>query len=166
MGVPAPGQKDLIQAFWLDYQRACNVQVPGFAAVALGHSRELADELAELIVAGIKRAHATLERDFTADNDALPQPGDHLVVLDGRGRPRAIVRNTHVERRHFDEIDDAFTFEAGEGDLTLRFWLTAHRQDFAERAEREGFQVGERAVLVLEYFERVWPQDEPAAAPR
>ena len=35
--------------------------------------------------------------------------------------------------------------------------LTAHRQDFAERAEREGFQVGERAVLILEYFERVWP---------
>jgi uncharacterized protein YhfF len=154
----APGQKDLIQAFWLDYQRECKVQVPGFAASALGHSRALADELAELIVAGIKRAHATLEHDFTADNDALPQPGDHLVVLDGRGRPRAIVRNRHVERRHFDEIDDAFAFEAGEGDLTLRWWLTAHRQDFAERAEREGFQVGERAVLVLEYFECVWPQ--------
>jgi uncharacterized protein YhfF len=153
----APGQKDLIQAFWLDYQRACNVQVPGFAATVLGHSHALADELAWLIETGVKRAHATLERDFTTDGDALPQPGDHLVVLDGRGRPRAIVRNTHVERRHFDEIDDAFAFEAGEGDLTLRFWLTAHRQDFAERAEREGFQVGERAVLVLEYFERVWP---------
>jgi uncharacterized protein YhfF len=166
MGAPALGQKDSIQAFWLDYQRACKVQVPGFAAAVLGHRRALADELAELIVAGIKRAHATLERDFTAGNDALPQPGDHLVVLDGRGGPRAIVRNHHVERRHFDEIDDAFAFEAGEGDLTLRFWLTAHRQDFAERAEREGFQVGERVVLILEYFERVWPQDAPIAAAR
>ena len=165
MSVPASGQKDLIQAFWLDYQRTCKVQVPGFAASALGHNRVLADELAELIVAGIKRAHATLEHDFTVDKDVLPQPGDHLVVLDGRGRPRAIVRNSHVERRHFDEIDDAFAFEAGEGDLTLRWWLTAHRQDFAERAEHEGFQVGERAVLVLEYFERVWPQDEAPSAP-
>ena len=157
MSTPAPGQKDLIQSFWLDYQRHCNVSVAGFAATTLGHSRAVADQLAELIVAGVKRAQATLEHDFTADNDALPQPGDHLVVLDGRGRPRAIVRNSHVERRHFDEIDDAFAFEAGEGDLTLRWWLTAHRQDFAERAEREGFQVGERAVLILEYFERVWP---------
>ena len=157
MSTPAPGQKDLIQAFWLDYQRQCNVSVAGFAATTLGHSRAVADQLAELIVAGVKRAQATLEHDFTADNDALPQPGDHLVVLDGRGRPRAIVRNSHVERRHFDEIDDAFAFEAGEGDLTLRWWLTAHRQDFAERAEREGFQVGERVVLILEYFERVWP---------
>jgi uncharacterized protein YhfF len=158
----APGRRELIEAFWLDYQRACKVEVPGFAATALGHSRALADQLAELIVEGIKRAHATLEHDFKVDNDGLPQPGDHLVVLDGRGRPRAIVRNTHVERRHFDEIDDAFAFEAGEGDLTLRWWLTAHRQDFAERAEREGFQVGERAVLVLEYFERVWPHDAVA----
>jgi uncharacterized protein YhfF len=157
MGAPAPGQKELIEPFWLEYQRSCNVKVPGFAAGPLGHTRALADELAELVLGGIKRAHATLERDFTAAGDSLPAPGDHLVVLDGRGRPRAIVRNSHVERRHFDEIDDAFAFEAGEGDLTLRWWLTAHRQDFAERAEREGFQVGERAVLVLEYFERVWP---------
>ena len=157
MTSPAPGQKDLIEKFWLDYQGQCKVEVPGFAASALGHSRALADELAELIEAGIKRAHATLEHDFTVDGDPLPQPGDHLVVLDGRGRPRAIVRNSHVERRHFDEIDDAFAFEAGEGDLTLRWWLTAHRQDFAERAQREGFQVGERAVLILEYFELVWP---------
>ena len=163
MAEPAPGQKELIEAFWLDYQRTCKIAVAGFSATSLGHSRVVADELAELIVDGIKRAHATLEHDFTVDNEALPQPGDHLVVLDGRGRPRAIVRNGHVERRHFDEIDDAFAFEAGEGDLTLRWWLTAHRQEFAERAEREGFQVGERVLLILEYFERVWPQD-PADA--
>ena len=51
----------------------------------------------------------------------------------------------------------------GEGGLVqarARQALTAHRQDFAERAERaerEDFQVGERVVLILEYFERVWP---------
>ena len=161
MREPAPGQSALIEAFWLDYQRTCNVKVPGFSATALGPSRTVADELVGLILSGVKRAQASLERDFSAADDSLPQPGDHLVVLDGRGRPRAIVRNSHVERRHFDEIDDAFAFEAGEGDLSLRWWLTAHRQDFAERAEREGFQVGERVVLILEYFERVWPQDAP-----
>ena len=97
MTSPAPGQKDLIEKFWLDYQGQCKVEVPGFAASALGHSRALADELAELIAAGIKRAHATLKHDFTVDGDPLPQPGDHLVVLDGRGRPRAI-GNTKDEK--------------------------------------------------------------------
>lgn len=155
---PLPGRRDQIQAFWLDYQKACQVQVEGFSATAFGHTRAVADELAALVAEGHKRAHATLERDFETDGDELPRPGEHVVILDGRGSPRAIVRLTHVERRHFNDIDDEFAFECGEGDRTLAWWLTAYRQDFAERAEVLGFQVSERAVLILEHFERVWPQ--------
>jgi len=158
---PSPGRAQDIEPFWLDYQRACSVKVEGFSASALGHTAALADELADLILAGVKRAHATLLRDFQKDLEPLPQIGDHLVVLDGAGQPQAIVRCTHVELRRFNEIDDAFAFDAGEGDLTLRWWLTAHRQDFAERAEQEGFDVDEKVELVLEYFERVWPPAEP-----
>ena len=157
MTAPLPGRAEDIEPFWLAYQRARDVKVEGFSASALGDTRLLADERAELVLAGIKRAHATLHRDFQKDLDPLPQIGDHLVVLDGAGAPRAIVRCTHVELRHFNQIDDAFAFDAGEGDLTLRWWLTAHRQDFSERAEREGFEVDERVELVLEWFEVVWP---------
>jgi uncharacterized protein YhfF len=157
MPEPLPGRAADIEALWLNYQRACSVKVEGFSASALGHRRELADTLAELVLAGVKRAHATLLRDFEKDVEPLPQPGEHLVVLDGNGSARAIVRCTHVEKRLFNQIDDTFAFEAGEGDLTLRWWLTAHRQDFAERGEAEGFEVSERVELVLEYFELVWP---------
>ena len=158
MSAPLPGQASDIEPFWLAYQRACGVKVEGFSASALGHSRELADTLAELVLSGVKRAHASLLRDFEKELDPLPKPGGHLVVLDGDGRARAIMRTSHVEKRLFNQIDDAFAFEAGEGDLTLRWWLTAHRQDFAERGEAEGFEVSERLELVLEYFERVWPR--------
>jgi uncharacterized protein YhfF len=157
MSEPLPGRAADIEALWLAYQRERKVKVEGFSASALGHHRDLADTLAELILSGVKRAHATLLRDFEKDLEPLPQPGEHLVVLDGDGTARAIVRTTHVEKRLFNQIDDAFAFEAGEGDLTLRWWLTAHRQDFAERGEAEGFEVGERTELVLEYFELVWP---------
>ena len=155
---PLPGRRDEIEAFWLAYQKACQVNVEGFSATAYGHTRVVADDLAALVAEGHKRAHASLERDFEAEGDALPRPGEHVVVLDGRGTPRAIVRLTHVERRYFNEIDDEFAFECGEGDRTLAWWLVAYRQEFAERAETQGFQVGERAVLILEYFELVWPQ--------
>jgi uncharacterized protein YhfF len=158
MTAPLPGRRDEIEAFWLEYQRACSVQVEGFSATAYGHARAVADELAALIAAGDKRAHASLDRDFEVEGDALPRPGEHIVVLDGRGTPQAIVRLKHVERRHFNEVDDEFAFECGEGDRTLAWWLVAYRQEFAERAEAQGFQVGERAVLILEYFELVWPQ--------
>jgi uncharacterized protein YhfF len=163
---PQPGSRAQIEPFWLAYQHACQVKVEGFSASAFGRTAALADELAELVLAGVKRAHATLRRDFERDLEPLPQPGEHLVVLDGRGQPRAIVCNSHVELRRFGEIDDAFAFDAGEGDMTLRWWLTAHRQEFAERAEAEGFAADEQLVLVLEYFERVWPPLEaPAQQP-
>jgi len=155
---PLPGKRDAIQRFWLDYQKACSPQVEGFTATAFGHTRAVADELASLIAEGHKRAHATLERDFEAEGDDLPRPGDHVVVLDGSGTPRAIVRTRHVERRYFADIDDEFAFECGEGDRTLAWWLVAYRQEFAERAEAQGFQVGEKAVLILEHFDLVWPQ--------
>ena len=161
---PARGDVAAIEAFWLAYQRACAVKVEGFSASALGHTAALADELASLVRGRIKRAHASLLRDFQQSLEPLPQPGEHLVVLDGRGQPQAIVRNHHVEKRHFNEIDAEFAFEAGEGDLSLQWWLIAHRQDFAEQAEREGFEVDERLPLVLEYFDCVWPPlPEPTA---
>ena len=158
---PLPGRSAEIEAFWLAYQRERGVKVEGFAATALGHTRALADTLAELVAGGVKRAHASLLRDFEKDLEPLPQPGEHVVVLDGDGLPRAIVRNTHVEKRLFNQIDDQFAFDAGEGDLSLRWWLNAHRQDYAERAETEGFEVDERVPLVLEYFELVWPPVAP-----
>ena len=154
---PQAGRAQDIEPFWLAYQKACSVKVEGFAAAALGDTRALADAHAELIVSGVKRAHASLLREFEKNLEPLPRIGDNLVVLDGAGQPRAIVRNTHVELRHFNEVDDSFAFEAGEGDLSLRWWLTAHRQEFAEQAEREGFEVDERVELVLEHFELVWP---------
>jgi len=156
---PASGRADLIEPFWLDYQRACAVSVPGFVAAALAATRRDCDSLAELVQAGAKRAHATLRRDFDEAGDPLPQPGDHVVVLDGAGAPRAIVRNRRVELCRFADVDADFASEAGEGDGSLRWWLLAHRQEFAERAEREGFEIDEGEVLVLEYFDCVWPAD-------
>lgn len=161
---PAPGQVAAIEAFWLEYQRACDICVEGFSATALGPTAQVANEIAELMARGIKRAHASLLRDFQQSLEALPQPGDHIVILDGMGLPRAIVKTRHVEKRLFTDIDDEFAFDSGEGDLSLRWWLSAYRQQFAEQAEREGFEAGEQLELVLEYFELVWPRQPPTQA--
>jgi uncharacterized protein YhfF len=145
----------------MDFQRQMNPGVGEFSATALSTTRVVADELAELVTQGVKCAHATLERDFVMDGDTPPAPGDLIVILDGAGAPRAVVRIKHVEKRHFEDIDDEFAFECGEGDRTLAWWLVAYRQTFSERAVELGYQITEKAVLILEQFECIWPPVHP-----
>ena len=85
MSEPLAGKKEQIEAFWLEYQRACQVQVPGFSATAFGHTRALADEVAALIRSGDKRAHATLERDFVLK--AIPAPTAGAVTATPASAP-------------------------------------------------------------------------------
>jgi uncharacterized protein YhfF len=38
-----------------------------------------------------------------------------MVILDGHGTPRAVIRTIELTMRRFDEIDEAFAFEGGRG---------------------------------------------------
>ena len=58
--------------------------------------RRMATELAELVVAGTKRATAGLVRQFGPDGEAPPILGGHVVLLDGAEQPRAIWRTTEI----------------------------------------------------------------------
>jgi uncharacterized protein YhfF len=49
----------------------------------------MATELADLVIAGIKRATASLARDYGAGREPMPKPGDFVMMLDGDGRPRS-----------------------------------------------------------------------------
>ena len=92
---------------------------------AFGDSPDLADKLLELVVKGIKTATCS-----TVDEPNTPTPGEHWVVLDGRGEPRCITETTEVTYRRFNEVDAAFAYDEGEGDRSLTYWRSAHRAYF------------------------------------
>lgn len=92
---------------------------------AFGDSPALADELVELVVMGIKTATCSTE-----DEPNTSAPGERWVVLDGRGEPRCVIETIEVTYRRFNEIDDAFAFEEGEGDRSLTYWRDAHQSYF------------------------------------
>ena len=75
-----------------------------YQAWAFGDSPEMADELAELVIDGPKRATAGLVVEYEADGDPVPQAGDHSVILDGAGRPVAVIRATEVRVVPFAEV--------------------------------------------------------------
>jgi uncharacterized protein YhfF len=56
--------------------------------------------------------------------------GKLMVVLDGQGVPKAVLKTTELTKRRFDEVDQAFAYDEGEGDRTLQYWREAHTRYF------------------------------------
>jgi uncharacterized protein YhfF len=113
----------------------------------------MATELAHLVVAGIKRAAASLACDYGEGREPIPRPGDFVIMLDGQKRPRFIWRTTEVTIKPLSQVEGAFAWDEGEGDRTRNWWLDAHRRYFARQASRERFELDDDILAVFERFE-------------
>jgi uncharacterized protein YhfF len=95
---------------------------------AFGDTPALADELLGLVLAGRKTATCGALRQF--DAEPMPAVGRRDVVLDGQGRPAAVIETVEVVNCRFDEVDAAFAGEEGEGDGSLESWRRDHETYF------------------------------------
>lgn len=87
----------------------------------------------------------------------MARVGGHVVVLDGRDRPRAIWRSKTVDVKPLDQVDEAFAWDEGEGARTREDWLAMHVRYFTRRAKTEGFAFVPSLPTVFERFTLVWP---------
>ena len=126
---------------------------------SFGDSPKIATELAGLVIAGIKRATASLAREYGEGREPIPRPGDFVIMLDCEERPRFIWRTTEVTIKPLSQVDEAFAWDEGEGDRTKERWLDAHRRYFARQAVREGLEIDDEILTVFERFQVVWPLD-------
>ena len=146
-------------AFWQAFRRHAGLDHDSYVVGSFGDSPEMATELADPVIAGIKRATASLARDFGDGREAMPKPGDFVMMLDGEGRLRFIWRTTEVTIKPLSQVDEAFAWDEGEGDRSRKWWLDAHRRYFSRQARREGFEFDNDILTVFERFEVVWPLD-------
>jgi uncharacterized protein YhfF len=112
---------------------------------AFGDGPDLADELLELVIKGIKTATCSTE-----DEPNTSASGERWVVLDGSGEPRCVIESTEVTYRRFHEIDAAFAHDEGEGDRSLAHWRSAHRAYFGRLG-----RFSEDMMLMCERFRLV-----------
>ncbi len=147
----------ITEEFWREYRNAAGLDHDTYDVVTFGDGPWMATELAELTVAGIKRATAGLVRQFVPDGEAPPIQGGFVVLLDGTGRPRAIWRTTEVRIGPLNSVDERFARDEGEGERTREWWLAAHRRFFGRMAERQGFHMHDEIETVFERFTVVWP---------
>ena len=125
---------------------------------SFGDGPALADMLAALVLEGRKRATC-----WAASEGLLTEVGKRTVMLDGSGRPRAVLETVELTLRRFGEVDAAFAHDEGEGDRTLDAWRQAHRAYFGRRG-----QFAEDMLLWCERFrvvERIAGPDDGGDGP-
>jgi uncharacterized protein YhfF len=93
---------------------------------SFGDGPDLANRLLELVLSGTKSATCW------AESEGLPstEVGKLMVVLDGQGIPKAVLKTIELTKRRFNEVDDAFAYDEGEGDRSLEYWREAHKRYF------------------------------------
>lgn len=147
-----------VELFW---ERACEaLGITGIEAPApwqFGVGKQMGDELASLVCAGVKTATCYL----VDPNETTPQVGELDIVLNGSGDPVAVLKTTSVELVPFGEVDAEFAASEGEGDLSLEYWREEHLRFWAEE---EGVQVTTDTPIQCERFEVVY--QEGVAEPR
>ncbi len=117
----------------------------GLRSFAFGDGPELADELLDLVMKGVKTATCSTE-----DEPNTSTAGERWIVLDGSGEPRCVIESTEVSYRRYNEVDAAFAYEEGEGDRSLAYWRAAHRNYFGRLG-----RFSEDMMLMCERFRLV-----------
>jgi uncharacterized protein YhfF len=134
-------------------QRGAPVEASPF-----GDHPALADELGQLIVAGVKTATCSAVWALEAEGAPFPAVGLLTIVLDGRGEPLCVIETTEVEIRPFNEVDAQFAYEEGEDERTLAAWRREHWRYFSRTLPKGyGLEPSEAMPLVCERFRRVYP---------
>ena len=124
-------------------------------AWSFGATPAMADELLELVLEGRKSATASALWDYAAQEESVPQVGDLSIILDGGGRPRALIVTTRVRVIPFEDVDAEHAAAEGEGDRSLAHWREVHERFFTEHADHDrGFSTD--MPVVCEDFEVVF----------
>jgi uncharacterized protein YhfF/GrpB-like predicted nucleotidyltransferase (UPF0157 family) len=157
--VPAP-----LSAFWNRFVAATGGADESrfYESFYFSDSEAVADELADLVVRGTKRATAASLWSHDDEAKPLPRPGDLRIVTDWAGEPRCIIETKSVEIVPFCDVSAEFAATEGEGDGSLAFWRDAHREYFTRECARAGREFGDDMLVVCERFEVVYRPTEHA----
>lgn len=153
MNIP-PG----IAAFWQDFcaemgedRRARFLEAFHF------HDNEAgANELAQLVLAGVKRATAGLVWTYENAGVSPPEPGCLSVVTCWDGKPVCVIETLELEVVPFEQVTAEFAATEGEGDGSLDYWRRVHWDYFGRECARIGREPSQAMPVVCERFSVVF----------
>nr|WP_300301623.1 ASCH domain-containing protein [Anaerosolibacter sp.] len=153
-------QSDSVETMWEGYLNSLNEgpcsTEKTYKSWHFCDNEEDANELAELVLKGIKRATASLYLGYEYENEKVPEAGDHSIITDWNGMAQCIIRTKEVTIMPYKEVSEEFAATEGEGDGSLEYWRNAHWSYFSREMEAIGKDPTEDMLVVCEEFEVVY----------
>lgn len=155
-------QRDLRpDRFWQDYlvnlpPDHSHRLIPCPPAWPFGDSPEMADELAGLVLRGIKTATCSLLWEYQAEGESPPQVGEISIVTAGSGEPLCLLETVEVIELPYDQVPAEFAFAEGEGNRSLDYWREEHWQFFGRVCQPLGLEPARDMPLVCERFRVIY----------
>lgn len=139
--------------FWQEFCTTTGIDAStNYQVWYFGDNAEMADELAKLVIKGKKTATASLAKTNEVLPDDAPVADGLSVVTDFHGEPMCVVQTVEIRHIPFIEVDAEFAFDEGEGDQSLEYWRTVHRDYYKRETERLGIAFDERDLVCCERF--------------
>ena len=120
-------------------------------------NEEDANELAQLVLEGTKRATASLYRSYEFENEKVPEVGQHVIITDWNGIAKCIIKSSKVTILPFRDITEEHARIEGEGDKSLKYWREGHIRFFTRECQVMGLEFNEDMLVVFEEFKVVYP---------
>lgn len=114
-------------------------------------SKRTAKAISALVLEGTKTATGCLKWEWDADNKRLMRHGDLSVVTDGSDHPVCIIEDTEIKVTPFDEVDERFVHDYGEGG-TLEDWREGYWTMIVAECARSGRKPTRKAPIICERF--------------
>ncbi|MGF1521154.1 MAG: ASCH domain-containing protein [Leptolyngbyaceae cyanobacterium] len=127
-----------------------------FLVDQFGDTAELADELGQRILEGIKTATSSALWEWKVEKNPLPCIGLKTIVLNGANHPICVIETTEIKICPFNQVDAQFAYEEGEGDRSLEFWRREHWTHFSRVLPKIGKAPTSEMPLVCERFRVVY----------
>jgi len=148
-----------IKPFWLDYlsEAKLDPETPVYEKFYFDDNESDANELADLVLGGKKQATASLLCQYEKGSQRPPQVGDMSIVTNWDGLPLCIIKTTDVKVIAFQDVNEDFAADEGEGDLSLAYWKDAHWTYFENVCRELGREMSPKMLVVCERFQMVFP---------
>lgn len=115
--------KTAIEHYWQNYLQTLSDNSgagQAYRIAQFSNNPELADELGQRVLDGVKTATCSALWEWTTEQKQLPEIGSKTIILGGAKTPICIIETTEVTIQAFKDVDARFAYD--EGDLTLKVW--------------------------------------------